>query len=570
MPRTNIITTITVTDGADYNIGPNNTSQTFVISGTAVLTGNWRVLMPSGYKVGMECTFMYNANVTLGGNHIYVLGSMMPDGLATKACMIKAVYSGIAAPSWKVTFHPDFEETDIVATDDIADNAVTNAKLAGMTRGHIKLGNATGDPSDYNASTSAQILIGDGSDLVSVPVTGDIGITAGGVVTIANDSVDNNMLANMARGTIKVGGVANAPTDLAAQTLAQILIGDGTDVVSVPVTGDITITAAGVVTVTNLGPIEAGAGTGALQTDSAVTGCNAAGNYSVSTGLNSVASANVTLSHGNASTASSVDAIALGNNALASGIRSVSIGYLTKAQSVDAVAIGDSATASAPNTIAIGNSPTASQTNAVAIGRSALSSAIDAYSFGVSVSAKGDNSLAMGTSATAPEDGVKVWSSGAEVVAGDNQTYEVILSTSTTGAVADYLQLPDGTDGIPIPTDCVSFVEIILVGVITASGGGGAVGDSFIQKIEYAIQNNGGTTAVLTASAATTAGVHTKAANVIYKDSYANTLVPGAIAASADDPNDRLQISVTGVALDTVGWTAYVKMFWRGYNTFSI
>ena len=40
--------------------------------------------------------------------------------------------------------------------------------------------------------------------------------------------VDNNMLANIARGSIKVGGGSNAPTDLDL-TDGNILVGDGTD-----------------------------------------------------------------------------------------------------------------------------------------------------------------------------------------------------------------------------------------------------------------------------------------------------------------------------------------------------
>ena len=60
-------------------------------------------------------------------------------------------------------------------------------------------------------------------------------------LTIAADSVENSMLANIAQGSIKVGGGSNAPTDLVAKTDGQILIGDGTDINSVAVRGDITI-----------------------------------------------------------------------------------------------------------------------------------------------------------------------------------------------------------------------------------------------------------------------------------------------------------------------------------------
>lgn len=63
---------------------------------------------------------------------------------------------------------------------------------------------------------------------------------------LKDDAVTNAKLANITRGSVKVGGVADAPTDLVALTDKQILIGDGTDVVSVAVSGDITIGNTGV------------------------------------------------------------------------------------------------------------------------------------------------------------------------------------------------------------------------------------------------------------------------------------------------------------------------------------
>lgn len=66
---------------------------------------------------------------------------------------------------------------------------------------------------------------------------------------IEEDTVTNTELANITRGSIKVGGLADAPTDLVALTDAQILIGDGTDINSVAVSGDVTIDNAGATTI---------------------------------------------------------------------------------------------------------------------------------------------------------------------------------------------------------------------------------------------------------------------------------------------------------------------------------
>lgn len=94
---------------------------------------------------------------------------------------------------------------------------------------------------------SARIIVGNGSNVgVAVAMSGDIGIDNAGVTAIGADKVLNTMLANIARGSVKVGGASNAPTDLDAKTDAQILIGDGADVNSVEVTGDVTIDNAGI------------------------------------------------------------------------------------------------------------------------------------------------------------------------------------------------------------------------------------------------------------------------------------------------------------------------------------
>jgi hypothetical protein len=83
-------------------------------------------------------------------------------------------------------------------------------------------------------------------------VSGDITITNAGVTTIGNDKVDNNKLANMTQGTVKVGGASDAPTDLDASGDGYILVGDGTDVNSVAVSGDVSLANDGSTQVTDL------------------------------------------------------------------------------------------------------------------------------------------------------------------------------------------------------------------------------------------------------------------------------------------------------------------------------
>lgn len=138
-----------------------------------------------------------------------------------------------------------------IGTTELANDAVTNDKLANITRGSVKVGGASNAPTDLDAKTSGQILVGDGTDVVSVAVSGDATLAANGALTIANDAVTLAKMADIARGSIIVGGAANAPTALDANNSGQILVGDGTDLASVAVSGDVTLAANGAVTIAN-------------------------------------------------------------------------------------------------------------------------------------------------------------------------------------------------------------------------------------------------------------------------------------------------------------------------------
>ncbi len=85
---------------------------------------------------------------------------------------------------------------DNIETIDIADSAVTNAKLANIARGSIKIGGAADAPTDLDAKGDGKILIGDGTDVKSLAVSGDITITNAGVTAIGAGKVTAAMLAN--------------------------------------------------------------------------------------------------------------------------------------------------------------------------------------------------------------------------------------------------------------------------------------------------------------------------------------------------------------------------------------
>lgn len=139
------------------------------------------------------------------------------DGTNSKSIGPEAVVGNNSVTEAKIA-------ANAVTNSKILDGAVTVGKLAAnaVETEKIKDANVTADKLASNAVVEAKI---------------------------ANNAVTNDKLADITRGSIKVGGASNAPTDLDAKSNGYILVGDGTDLKSVAVSGDITLTNAGVTAV---------------------------------------------------------------------------------------------------------------------------------------------------------------------------------------------------------------------------------------------------------------------------------------------------------------------------------
>ncbi len=130
-------------------------------------------------------------------------GTMKRDSVAD--LMTAAAGDGLAASSGVLSVGVDDSTIETnsdalrikdsgVATAKIADNAVTLAKLAGITRGSIILGDSSGDPSLLAKGSAAQFLQSDGTDPSYVSISGDATVAAGGVLTIAAEAVHASMM----------------------------------------------------------------------------------------------------------------------------------------------------------------------------------------------------------------------------------------------------------------------------------------------------------------------------------------------------------------------------------------
>lgn len=101
-------------------------------------------------------------------------------------------------PTLLVSADPDLG-ADSVETSNIEDNAITFAKMQDFTGpGFILRGGSAGAPEEVDASTTGQILVGSGSAIASVALSGDATLVAAGTLTIANSAVTNAKTADTA------------------------------------------------------------------------------------------------------------------------------------------------------------------------------------------------------------------------------------------------------------------------------------------------------------------------------------------------------------------------------------
>lgn len=178
--------------------------------------------------------------------------SLEADTLVMKADSVIDVQSALSSSTFISASNIVLQDATTLADEGLSDASGKLALDIGSMLGAVT---STGDVDDTDElaisdnGTTKKIDFSVLRDAGFSAVSGDATIAAGGALTIANDAVTNDKLANITRGYIKVGGAANAPTDLDAKTSGYILVGDGTDIASVAVSGDIALASNGAVTI---------------------------------------------------------------------------------------------------------------------------------------------------------------------------------------------------------------------------------------------------------------------------------------------------------------------------------
>lgn len=88
-----------------------------------------------------------------------------------------------------------------------------------LSEGNLLIGNASGVATSLNAKTSGRILVGDGTTLASVAMSGDATIVAGGALTIANGAVTPAKQSTAARTRVLQATISPLPAPTGADQL---------------------------------------------------------------------------------------------------------------------------------------------------------------------------------------------------------------------------------------------------------------------------------------------------------------------------------------------------------------
>jgi hypothetical protein len=170
-------------------------------------------------------------------------------------------------------------EAQTLTNKTLGEGCAVPAEGLALAEGSIFVGNDAGAPAALSVKNDGRIIVGNGTTVASVALSGDATLNNAGVLTVASKAINPAKMADLAQGSILAGGASNAVTVLDAKTSGQILVGDGTDLASVAVSGDATLAANGTLTlgegVVTSGKLANGAGVAALL----AAGLGASANY---------------------------------------------------------------------------------------------------------------------------------------------------------------------------------------------------------------------------------------------------------------------------------------------------
>ena len=228
-------TELLIGDGSGFATNTLSKDATLLSTGALTVTG----IQGQSVSSTAPTNDQYLKYTTAGGGEWQMVSIVGDDKLTTKGDLL--VYNtvdsetryGIADSSYPGT--DGYALTALAAADNgvawqpvtVADGSITNAKIADMAGGTIKARDSasSGAPSDV-ALTTTQILIGDGAGVTAAALSGDVSMTNAGVVTIANDAVEQAMIGDDAVGADQLASDAVVTASMVDDAVTTAKIAD--------------------------------------------------------------------------------------------------------------------------------------------------------------------------------------------------------------------------------------------------------------------------------------------------------------------------------------------------------
>ena len=239
---------------SDYNLilPPNHGSPNQVLTTNGSGTLTWNTVGTGNVQVASIQLTAGNSvlSTDLDNNKLTVVhASSTVKGVASYSSTNFVVVEGSSSEILENRSNEVQIKTEGILTGNLASNSVTLEKMADITSGSLIVGKNS-EPFYLDASTSGNILIGDGTDLQSKAMSGDATIDGNGELTITDTSVSLGKMATIPSGSLIVGS-SSGNTYFDAKTSGNIVIGNGTEVRSKAMSGDATINGEGVLSISS-------------------------------------------------------------------------------------------------------------------------------------------------------------------------------------------------------------------------------------------------------------------------------------------------------------------------------
>lgn len=181
-----------------FRVSENTDIYELLATGGAIILSANMAFAENGSPVkGTSFKFFYGGGVTTGIYSVTFMGTALSTQQARYEQIVTAYYDGSA---WRVHVCEDSETgtkdingadivTGTISADALGSGSVTPIKMLNGSQGQIFTAGTNGAWQTLQAKTSGYTLIGDGTDILSKPISGDVTLASSGAVTIAANAI---------------------------------------------------------------------------------------------------------------------------------------------------------------------------------------------------------------------------------------------------------------------------------------------------------------------------------------------------------------------------------------------